>query len=128
MIEKIAQNDMDLLVYIGEHKMLTISQLSALSRRSRQVVRRRIRALTGKSLIASAMLNYGRSRGRPEDVVYLTEKGTKQLSDEAIFSKNLGCMTHNVADTTIVHHELLLDFHRLDRLLLRILVNACVTL
>ena len=87
MTSRLTKNDKELLTLIGEYQALTIKQLSILSRRSAQVVRRRIRSLTKEELITSKMHGYERDRGRPEDLFLLTEKGMA-LTDEGIPSSH----------------------------------------
>ena len=45
---KITRKDRELIVFLGKFKLLTVSQLSALTQRSRQVLRRRIRILVSQ--------------------------------------------------------------------------------
>ena len=47
------KNDLALLASIAEHEVLTVGQLSALSQRSRQVLRRRLRILESEGIIAA---------------------------------------------------------------------------
>ena len=47
------KNDLALLASIAEHEALTVGQLSALSQRSRQVVRRRLRILESEGIIVA---------------------------------------------------------------------------
>ena len=84
MTSKVTKNDRELLTSIAEHKALTVNQLSALSQRSSQVVRRRMRTLAMEDLIITKMHGFGRDRGRPEDLILLTEKGAALLVDEGI--------------------------------------------
>ena len=88
MTSSLTKNDKEILTLIGEYQALTIKQLSILSRRSAQVVRRRIRSLTKEELITSKMHGYERDRGRPEDLFLLTKKGMAFLADEGIPSSH----------------------------------------
>jgi hypothetical protein len=76
------KNDRKLFGSIAQYKTLTVKQLSAISQRSFQVIRRRMRDLANEGLIATKMQGYGRSRGRPEDLVFLTEKGAALLGKD----------------------------------------------
>ena len=82
MAQSFNKNDRKLVALISEYKVLTVKQLSALSQRSLQVVRRRNRAMEMEGLLATQMQGYGRGRGRPEEVVFLTEKAEALLGDE----------------------------------------------
>jgi DNA-binding PadR family transcriptional regulator len=116
MTSKITKNDRDLLTSIAEHKVLTVSQLSALSQRSSQVVRRRIRALEMEGLIITRMHGYGRDRGRPEDLILLTEKGVALLVDEGMLSGHTVCNADKAEDPHSIDHLLLVNWFRIHLL------------
>lgn len=83
-----ASKDIEILTAVGGHQALTIKQLSFLSQRSFQVLRRRIRSLTEEELIITKRHGLGRGRGRPEDLISLTQKGMGLLADKEIPSGN----------------------------------------
>jgi hypothetical protein len=113
MASKITQNDKEILTAIGEHQALTVKQLSVLSQRSFQVIRRRKRTMEREGLIATKMQGYGHGRGRPEEFVFLTEKGTTFLEGEGIQSCNfLG----KVEDRFFSDHHLLVNWFRIHLL------------
>ena len=64
---KLNLNDHDLLLSIANYKILTVKQLSIISQRSCQVIRRRMRALAKEGVIATRMEGYGGGRGRPKE-------------------------------------------------------------
>ncbi len=81
-----APKDKEILTAIGEYQALTVKQLSIISQRNFQVVRRRIRSLTKEELITSRMHGCQGDRGRPEDLFLLTEKGMEFLTGKGISS------------------------------------------
>jgi hypothetical protein len=122
------KNDLSLLGSIAEYKVLTVGQLSVLSQRSRQVIRRRLRILESEEIIATEERGYGRSRGRPESLIFLTEKGAMLLKDKRILSKNVACTTNMSADSIFIAHELLINwFHihlvQMERVIPQLSVN-----
>ena len=122
------KNDLALLVSIAEHEALTVGQISALSQRSRQVVRRRLRILESEGIIAAKEGGYGRSRGRPESLIFLTEDGAMILKDKGILSNNAACTTNKTVDSIFVAHELLINWFRIhliqmERLIPHLSVN-----
>jgi len=52
MANKITNGDIKLLSSIAEYKFLTVKQLAAITQRSMQVIRRRIRTLRDERLIS----------------------------------------------------------------------------
>jgi hypothetical protein len=116
MTSTISKNDQKLLTSIAEHKVLTVSQLSALSQRSCQVVRRRMRALAMRDLIITEMHGYGRDRGRPVDLIRLTEKGAALLADEGIRLGYVACTADKAKDPHSIDHLLLVNWFRIHLL------------
>ncbi|MGD0919043.1 MAG: replication-relaxation family protein [Thermodesulfobacteriota bacterium] len=113
MTSTVTKNDRELLASIGEHKALTVKQLSILSQRSLQVVRRRMRTLTEEELIITKMHGYGRGRGRPEDLIFLTEKASALLADQGVPS---GYAADKVEDSLSLGHLLLVNWFRIHLL------------
>ena len=113
MTSTITKNDRELLASIGEHKALTVKQLSILSQRSSQVVRRRMRTLIEEELIITEIHGYGRDRGRPVDLIFLTEKGASLLSKEGI---SPGYFTDKAEIPLSIDHLLLVNWFRIHLL------------
>ena len=103
----LAKHDIPLLSSVSEYRVLSIRQLSVISRRSCQVVRRRIRSLEDRGLIIKKPFGYGRTPGRPEEIVYLSLEGMKLLSDKSTNSIPADMKSHTI------DHELLLNWFRI---------------
>jgi hypothetical protein len=114
--EKITKKDIELLSYVADYRLLTVRQLSALSQRSCQVIRRRLRILESQAIIATRERGYGRSRGRPEDMILLTKKGTEFLNDKGVISADLKSNTEKSMNSPFVDHELLVNWFRIHLL------------
>lgn len=102
--------DKRILSLISEHGILTVTQLAALTQRSRQVVRRRMRFFISEELILTRMRGYGRGPGRPEDIIFLTEKGVMLLRNEGIISDHVICVTEKTIDALPIDHDLLVNW------------------
>lgn len=107
---KIIQKDRELIVFIGEFKLLTVSQLSALTQRSRQVLRRRIRILASQELILARERSYGNKQGRPEDLIFLDEKGWELLHDKNDHLVKKGLPVDKSLDSIFIEHDLLINW------------------
>ena len=108
----ITENSHEILVKLAECRVLTGKQLSAFCRRSRQVIRKDMRNLISRGLIASKEQGYGRGQGRPEKVIFLTQKGIKFLKDEDILSGSARFIKKESTDSHLVDHHLLVNwFH-----------------
>jgi len=112
MALRLNKKDRKIVSLIAEHKILTVSQLAALTQRSRQVIGRRLRLFLGDEMVFTRMRGYGRGAGRPEDIIFLTEKGVMFLRNEEIISDHVICITENEIDSFAVDHQLLANwFH-----------------
>ena len=113
MTSTVTKHDKELLTSIGQHQALTVKQLSILSQRSFQVVRRRIRTLMKEELIITKLHGYGRDRGRPEDLILLTEKGAALLADEGTLP---GYIRDKAIDPLSIDHLLLVNWFQIHLL------------
>jgi hypothetical protein len=107
--KEIPAKDWELLRFIDSFKVLTVIQLSALSRRSPQVIRRRLRALGEQGFISTQQQAYGNTRGRPEDLILLSEAGCRLLHKQT--GRNSKCQNNDkYATSEFVEHELLVNW------------------
>ncbi len=100
------KNDLALLASIAENRILTLTQIAAVHQKRKQVVRRRMRALQEAGLICSKKGALGRSRGRPEKQISLTETGAdllrsnfsdfKEIPNDKLTADKLRCVDHQV--------------------------------
>jgi hypothetical protein len=108
---RFSKNDIVLLSSIYEHQVVTIKQLSAINRRSCQIIRRRIRFLEGQGLLVRKPFGYGISQGRPEEIVSLTHQGVESLSIKGIVPIPHARYEDIRFDT--IDHNLLLNWFRI---------------
>lgn len=86
-------------------------QLSAINRRSCQVIRRRIRSLEGQGLLVKKPFGYGMNQGRPEEIVFLSRQGVESLSIKGIVHTPDARYEDIKSDT--IDHKLLLNWFRI---------------
>lgn len=108
---RLAKNDIALLSSIHKYHVVTIRQLSAIDRRSCQVIRRRIRSLEGQGLLVKKPFGYGMSQGRPEEIVFLSRQGMESLSIKGIVPTSDARCEDIKSDT--IDHKLLLNWFRI---------------
>ena len=82
MAKIITNGDIKLLSWIAEYKFLTVNQLTAITQRSMQVIRKRLRFLKSENLIIMQERAFGEGPGHPENIVILTKKSLKLLKDK----------------------------------------------
>lgn len=110
MAGKITKGDIAVLSYIAEYKVLTVKQLSALTQRSFQVVRRRLRFFMEENLIAVGKQMFGKGPGPRESALVLTDKGVKLLEGEGILSRHASYITDKTSGSMFVEHDLLVNW------------------
>ena len=110
MSEKITKNDIKLLSSIAEYKFLTVKQLAALSQRSQQVIRRRLRLFKSEHLIVMKERGFGKGAGRLENIIILSEKGMELLRDKEILSRHAIYFTEKTKAPMFIEHDLLVSW------------------
>ena len=113
MAHKLNKNDNELLSIIAEYGILTVNQLAALSHRSSQVIRRRLRFFIKEALIGARLRIYGNSRGRPEDLIFLTDQGVKHLKGLGILPEKASYLMEKFIESPFVDHDLLANWFRI---------------
>jgi hypothetical protein len=108
------KNDRKLLTAIAEYGVLTVKQLSALTDRSGQVLRGRVRDWEREGYIITKPQGYGRGRGRPEDVIFLDGKASALLAEEGIPTAHGS--RERPGDSFCLDHRLLTNWFRIHLL------------
>ena len=112
MAFKLNKNDRKLIFSLAECRVLTLSQVAAIQRKSKQVTRRRLRVLEQAGLILSRTQGFGRFRGRPEKLFSLTEKGTHLLDLKGPHLKNV-IQVLNEENLRCLDHQLLVNWFQI---------------
>ena len=110
MDSRLNKGNKEILSFIALYRILTARQLATLTQKSRQSVRKRLRNLSAKGLIVTKMRGFGRSSGRPENIIFLSEKAAGILKDEELFSENLPLIPPKNIDAIAVDHDLLINW------------------
>lgn len=110
MDSRLNKGDKQILSLIALYRVLTVSQLAALTQRSRQVIRRRLRYLSDEGFIINMMRGYGRSSGRPEEIIFLAEKAASILKDEGLFAESIPLISPKNIDAIAVDHDLIINW------------------
>jgi hypothetical protein len=110
MAGKISKGDIEILSFIAEYKFLTVKQLAALTKRTTQVVRRRLRHLKNEHLIIMNERGVGAGCGKPENIIILTQKGIERLQGWKILSDHATYITDKTMEPMFISHELLVNW------------------
>lgn len=122
MAFRLNQQDIELLTSIAEYRVLCVRQIVVIHQRNPQSLRRRLRHLNNQGLVQIASRGFGKSRGRPEQLVSMSEAGADLLQGKKLIDPNIPT-SHVTADRLRCLDHLLLinDFraqltqmHRID--------------
>jgi DNA-binding PadR family transcriptional regulator len=110
---RLKEEDCKSLVCLADHRMLTVTQLAALSQKSMQVVRRRLCDLEKAGLVEVVRHEHGRGRGRPENSLGLTKQGVDILRDKGLIDRTVP-YDRVVADALFgADHQMQLNWFRI---------------
>jgi len=104
---KLTRADHVILSLISEYRILTVKQLSALTARSFQVLRRRLRFLKEKNFVRFKERGFSNRPGRREDIITLAEAGFQLLKNEKSASANINWCSDKISDPVCIDHDLL---------------------
>jgi hypothetical protein len=107
---KITKADIGLLSCIAEYKFLTVKQLAAITQRTLQVIRRRLRLFEREHFVIMKERGFGKGPGRRENIIILTEKGMELLREKEILSTHATYITDKASDSIFIDHDLLVSW------------------
>jgi len=110
MAGQITKLDIKLLSHIAEYKFLTVRQLAAISQRSQQVIRRRLRLFENEYLVVMKERGFGKGPGRRENIIILSEKGLELLRNKEILSSHATYYTDSTPESIPIDHDLLVTW------------------
>ena len=86
---RFSQQDLQLLTSIAEYRALCIRQIVTIHQRNAQALRRRLRCLGGQGLVRITSRGFGESRGRPEQLVSMSEAGVELLKSKKVLDPDI---------------------------------------
>jgi hypothetical protein len=113
MAFRLNKNDRKLLISIAEHQVLSVSQVTAIQQKSRQVVRRRLKILEEARFIASTSRGFGQGLGRPERLISLGQEGFNLLRPQIETLEDSPESRLNPERIPYLEHHLLINWFRI---------------
>lgn len=113
MTFRMNHNDYEILACVADYRILTPTQIAALHQKNRQVIWRRLRILEKERLIQTVRCELGQSRGRPESLLGLAEKGLDVLKEKNLIHGDTSYEKVNAANIHCPNHQLLLNWFRI---------------
>lgn len=106
-------SDLQLLKTLAEHRLLSVPQVTVLHFKSKQIAWRRLRQLSEQGWVETLARGLGRSRGRPENLFFLSEAGADSLRDEGILRHSIDYSLVRGDNLGCVDHQLLVNWFRI---------------
>lgn len=126
---RMKSNDYKILEAIAEFRVLTPTQIAAFFQKSKQVIWRRLRVFEKEGLILPIKREFGRSRGRPENSLGLTEPGVNILKEKGVIDRKvpyekIGAITIHRLDHQLLLNWFRIHLNRVEKTLPRINLNV----
>ena len=109
---RLQKGDFEIIRCLAEYRILSVSQIAAVFRRSRQVMRRRCRELKLYGVV-KANNEFGRNFGRPESLFALTERGVDALREKELVDKDILYESIGAVSNRLIDHQLLMNWFRI---------------
>ena len=109
---RLRETDSKALECLAEHRILTVPQFAAIFQKNKQAVRRRFGDLEKEGLIEVTRREFGRARGRPENLFGLTEYAVEILKDKGILGRGVPYVKVVGTNIGCIDHQLLLNWFR----------------
>jgi hypothetical protein len=108
---RLVENDCTILSIIAEYRLTTMSQLVFLLDQHKQSVCRRVGQLRQQGYIESDSRKYSTSRGRPEDVLSISEQGFNLIQSKGLLDRIVKFAdADNILPT---NHQLMMNWFRI---------------
>jgi len=112
MAFRLQKGDHDIVKHLAEYRILSVSQLAAVFRKSKQVIRRRCRELKLQGVVKTNN-EFGQSFGRPESLFGLTERGIDLLRDKGLVGRDVLYKHVGPVSNRLIDHQLLMNWFRI---------------
>jgi len=111
-IYNLTSNDRHLLLQVAEHRILLIDQIAMLNNIGRRAVQKKVNTLYKNGILNFSPRNFRISRGRPENIISISEKGVKLLQNENLIHSKISIERLAPDKSYHIEHELLLNWFR----------------
>ncbi|MBN1817942.1 MAG: replication-relaxation family protein [Sedimentisphaerales bacterium] len=113
MTFRLRESDCQNLACLADYRILTVPQMAAVFQKDKQVIRRRFGALEKQGFIEVIRREFGRSRGRPENVLGLTERGADLIREQYLADQDIPYESLGPVSTRLMDHQTLLNWFRI---------------
>ena len=113
MAFRLRESDCKSLEYLADYRILTVPQIASILRKNKQVVRRRFADLAKEGFVEIIQREFGRARGRPENLLGLTERGVDILKEKNLINRDMPYEKIGPMSIRLIDHQLLLNWFRI---------------
>ena len=113
MAFRLRESDCKTLECLAEYRILTVPQIATISQKDKQVIRRRFCDLEKEGFIEVIKREFGRARGRPENLLGLTEQGADILREKNLIGRDIPYEGIGPVSTRLIDHQLLMNWFRI---------------
>jgi len=124
MAFRLNKSDEEILRSIAEHRVLTLEHLAVLHWRNPAALRRRLNGLKDNGLLQVTARGWGRHRGRPENLLSLSETAVDWLKSRGVVGAAVPHDRVTTSRLNCLNHQLLTNDFRVQLTHMRRLVPA----
>jgi len=114
MAFRLTKTDLEIMTSIAEFRVLPIQQLAVLHQRNTSALRRRLCCFEEQGLVHLDAEGFGRTRGRPERLVSLSDQGVNLLQTRKILGPDIGTDQVVAKSLWCLDHHLLVNTFRVQ--------------
>lgn len=111
-VYKLTPKDRSLLLEIAEYRILLIDQIVLLDNTGKRAVQKKVNTLYKNGIFNFSPRNFETNRGRPENIISISEKGVRLLQYENLIDSKIPIERLAPDKSYHIEHELLLNWFR----------------
>lgn len=110
---QVSANDILFLKLLAEYRVLTVNQITVVYNITPRAARKKAKTLFSEKLISVMPMNFGQGKGRPENLITISEAGVSALHASKILDEKVTYERLLFKDYQRIHHELFVNWFRI---------------
>jgi len=110
---QVRSKDLTFLKQLAEYRVLKVQQIAAMYNISPRAARKKTNAFFGDKLISVMPMNFGQGRGRPENLITISETGIRELYKGKAIDQKITSDRILFRDYSRIEHELLINWFQI---------------
>ncbi len=112
-MKQVRSKNLKFLLQLAEFRILTVQQVAALYDITRRAARKKIDSLHSEKLISVMPMNIGQGKGRPENLITISETGIRVLFENKVIDQKISLERLQFKDYSRIAHELAVNWIRI---------------